>query len=68
MKNHPNRGKLVNAIGTKSSVQCRIQTDMIFDNTIFLLCTDGMYKYCPDKQIKSAQKRSREKKHGERIE
>ena len=48
MKDHPNRGKLVNAVGIKDSVQCRILTDNISDNTFFLLCTDGLYKYCAE--------------------
>lgn len=61
MKNHPNRGKLVNAIGIKDSVQCRIITDKIFDNTNFLLCTDGLYKFCAERHIRNALRKCRDK-------
>lgn len=62
IKDHPNRGKLVNAIGIKDSVQCRIQTDFIRDNTFFLLCTDGLYKHCQERLMKKALKKCKDKK------
>lgn len=62
MKNHPNRGKLVNAIGTKESVQCRMITDIVSAESGFLLCSDGLYKFCTDRLIRSALKKCRSKK------
>lgn len=62
MKNHPNRGKLINAIGIKKNIQCRVQTNSILDNTSFLLCTDGLYKHCQDGLIKKSLKKCKGKK------
>ena len=53
MKNHPNRGKLVNAIGIRENSYCRVVTDAIRPDTVFLICSDGLYKFCTDKYMKS---------------
>lgn len=52
MKNHPDRGKLVNAVGIKTSIQCRVVTGAWEKGEVFLLCTDGLYKYCTDRYIR----------------
>lgn len=62
MKNHPNRGKLVNAVGIGKEIRCRIITDVILPDTLFLLCTDGLYKFCADKQLRECMKRSKDRK------
>lgn len=67
MKNHPNRGKLVNAIGTKENMQCRILTDIISADTGFLLCSDGLYKLCTDKFIRNTMKKCRNKESMEQA-
>ncbi len=61
MKNHPNRGKLVNAVGTRESMQCRVLTGVVTNGAVFLLCSDGLYKYCSDSYIKSCMRRCRDK-------
>lgn len=60
--NHPNRGKLVKAIGVYKNVQCRIITDVINEDAIFLLCTDGLYKFCQDKDIRNCARKCKDKK------
>lgn len=56
-KEHPNRGKLVNAVGIREDVRCRTVMDSILPDTIFLLCSDGLYKYCKDSFIKCCVRR-----------
>jgi len=48
---HPNRGKLINAIGTCKEMKCKIKTDVWSSDTIFLLCSDGLYKMCTEKRV-----------------
>ena len=59
MLNHPNRGKLINAVGVKKYVSSRIVTDVLQKNIVFLLCTDGIYKYCSDRDLKRCVKMCR---------
>lgn len=55
-----NYGKLMNAIGTNASLRCMVQSDIIEKKRVFLLCTDGVYKYCDasflEKNMKKAYK------------
>lgn len=60
--NHPYRGKLTNAIGVKKEVSCKIVTNCLKDNTKFLLCTDGLYKYCSERKLFSALRKCKDKK------
>ena len=60
MKEHPNRGKLVNAVGIKENVYCRVITNEIKPDTIFLICSDGLYKFCTDRFMKKCLKKVRE--------
>lgn len=55
-KEHPNRGKLVNAIGIRETVHYRAVTDSIASKAVFLLCSDGLYKFCSDRFIKRCMK------------
>lgn len=52
--NHPNYGKLVNAFGSEADLHMRMMTDVLRGGELFLLCSDGLYKMCTDKQIKAA--------------
>lgn len=45
------RGKLVNAVGTESTLMMNIKTDYLSEDTIFLLCSDGFYKMVPKRYI-----------------
>lgn len=53
MKNHPNRGMLSNAVGVRENIQYRVITDYALSGAVFVLCTDGLYKFCPDKVIRN---------------
>lgn len=59
---HPNRGKLVNAVGIRPNLQCRMMTNQINPEMIFLLCSDGLYKMCPEKTLKDCLKQCRKER------
>lgn len=67
MKKHSDRGKLVNAIGTKEKIYCRMITDIVSDDFIFVLCTDGLYKFCKDNFIRKTVKKCKDKKSMEQA-
>ena len=50
-RQHPNRGKLVNAIGIAEDVRITSSTDEAHPGMIFMLCSDGVYKMCPERVI-----------------
>lgn len=50
-KQHPNRGKLVNAIGIAEDVRITSSTDQSRGGMTFMLCSDGLYKMCSDRFI-----------------
>ncbi|GFI19436.1 serine/threonine phosphatase stp [Lachnospiraceae bacterium] len=64
---NPNYGKLVNAIGVRGNMQCRILTGQLKRKDSFLLCTDGLYKFCSDRYLKLCMKKSRRIMHLEDI-
>lgn len=53
-KSHSNYGKLINAVGTTEELKLSMKTDLLKKNDTFLLCSDGLYKFCPEKYIKKA--------------
>ncbi|MBR0091984.1 MAG: serine/threonine-protein phosphatase [Lachnospiraceae bacterium] len=46
IRTHPNHGKLLRALGTTESLLLHRQTGPLQGKTVFLLCSDGIYKYC----------------------
>lgn len=55
-KQHPNRGKLVNAVGIEADVKITSCTDTVRAGMVFMLCSDGLYKMCSDRVIARALK------------
>lgn len=55
-KQHPNLGKLVNAIGIAEDVRITSSTDQRRAGMTFMLCSDGLYKMCSDRFIARALK------------
>ncbi len=45
-------GSLIRAVGVKPEFQCTIQTDQWKEPTVFVLCSDGIYKYCSEEFLK----------------
>ena len=52
MKDCIHYGKLVNAIGIGVNAKINIKTDLIKKGACFLLCSDGLYKMCSEKEIR----------------
>lgn len=67
MKNHPDRGKLVNAVGIRENNYCRVVTDTIRPYTVFLICSDGLYKFCAEKVMKKCVRRVKDKQSAEQA-
>lgn len=44
-RKHPFWGKLVNAIGISENVGLTLKTDLLSEGFLFVLCSDGIYKY-----------------------
>ena len=51
------RGKLVQAVGTGPDINIHISMDRILKGQVFLLCSDGLYKFCEDSYLKRHLKR-----------
>lgn len=52
LQNHENFGKLVRAIGVKPNFSCTVQSNQIQSKAVFILCSDGVYKYCTENYLK----------------
>ena len=51
---HPHRGRLVNAMGTTENVKLYTDAGALKKRDVFLLCSDGLYKYCDQKRINAS--------------
>lgn len=51
------KGKLLNAVGIRKDLQCRIITNQVRKGMVFLLCSDGLYKYFPERKLRKYMKR-----------
>lgn len=60
-RRHPNRGKLVNAVGISEDIRITSSTDQTQPGMVFLLCSDGVYKMCPERIIVKALRECRRK-------
>lgn len=52
IKANKNYGCLVKAIGVKPGSYCSVQSDRCQGEVLFLLCSDGIYRYCPKEILK----------------
>ena len=41
-------GKLTNCVGSQYSTRYTVQTGEVQHHTLFALCSDGVYRYCPE--------------------
>lgn len=44
-------GKLLNAVGTEVPLKCRLISGEVKKKHIFFLCSDGVYKFCSEKEL-----------------
>lgn len=54
----PNRGKLCHAIGAGKDCPVMVRTGRIAKKSLFVLCSDGIYKYCDQKVFATALSRA----------
>lgn len=52
-------GRLFNAVGIYNLLQCTLITGRLQPGMVFLLCSDGLYKYCPKRHLKKCMKRAK---------
>ncbi len=45
---HENHGKLVQAVGTQPRLNIHVRTDKLGRGQVFLLCSDGLFKFCDE--------------------
>lgn len=57
-RKHANYGKLNNAVGAKGDVHFSIVTNALLEGDTFLLCSDGLYKYCNLEKINREMKKA----------
>ena len=50
--NHKNYGKLLQAVGIRETVSLASKTDLLKHGDSFLLCSDGLYKVCKEKDMR----------------
>ena len=53
-ENHPDYGKLTNAVGIGTGVRYTACTDRPKAGGVYLLCSDGIHKYCAEETIQSS--------------
>lgn len=56
---HPNCGKLVNAIGIAKEARITSVTNLTQAGSIFMLCSDGLYKMLPERSLRRYLKKCR---------
>ena len=66
-KKNSNYGKLINAVGVNSNLSMTVQTYDLLPGDIFLLCSDGLYKYCDFLKVKKSLHWLTQKKLKERV-
>ena len=63
----PKYGMLLNAVGTEETIMAMRTGGVLEDHSMFLLCSDGLYKFCKEKYIKKATAYSKKAYLDERI-
>lgn len=51
--NHPSRNVISRALGAEAAVEVDLRTFEVDDGTTFLLCSDGITRHLPDREIES---------------
>lgn len=52
INSHKNKDKLTSAIGCRAEFKLNVKTAPLTENSSFFICSDGVYKYCSEKDIK----------------
>lgn len=54
---HKNKGKLVQAVGIRTKLNVYIKTDRVTKGQVFMLCSDGLFKFCEERVIQKGLKK-----------
>ena len=60
-------GQLSQAIGTNSDINVHISTDRVVPKQVFLLCSDGLFKYCEEDFIKKGMHKSKSENSMQKV-
>ena len=52
IRENANHGKLMHAVGIRESINVHVNTGQWVKNQKFIVCSDGVYKYCNEKKMK----------------
>jgi len=58
IQGHACFGRLVHAVGTEENFVCTVRSDQLSGRSVFALCSDGIYRYCPEKYLRTQLKRA----------
>lgn len=67
MKEHAYYGKLIRAVGVTQNAEFYEKTGVLESGIRFLLCSDGLYKTCREKELKSILRRYKGKRNEEKL-
>ncbi len=60
-------GRLYNAVGIQKELRCSVVANERKAGMVFLLCSDGLYQYCPWQQLKKYMKKAGKAEHPECV-
>ena len=63
----PKYGQLLNAVGTDEKITVMKNCGTLTKKMVFLMCSDGLYKYCTEKDIRKAVKYKKKQVTDKRI-
>lgn len=61
IRNHRNFGKLIRAVGTERDFSCTGVSGELNENCLFMLCSDGVYKYADEKKVSGVLRKALDK-------
>lgn len=67
IREHAYYGKLVRAVGVSKNAKLNEQTDVLESGGRFLLCSDGLYKMCREKEIRRVLRRYKGNRNGAKL-
>jgi len=67
LRGHAYYGKLVRAVGVSENAKLREQINGLEGGGRFLLCSDGLYKMCREKEIKRILRRYKGNRNGDKL-
>lgn len=65
---HPDYGKLIKAVGATDELVLTVKTDRLRGGESFLLCSDGLYKYCEERILKKVMRKLEENRMRQSVE